>query len=84
MSEIDRRAELEVHVELIRKALGAAETKDVAALLRERRITLAELAEVSVGGRNSVRDEVLARREKRRAAAQAPKAAPRRRNKRSG
>lgn len=64
---IDRRVELELHIELIDVALGSAKVtgSEVASLLRERRITVAELASMGQPVGSKI-DEVKQRRESRR------------------
>ena len=65
---MDRKTELEKHLTWLDDALGEAEPNAVAGLLRERRQTLNEL--VSVGAVvGTVRNDIAAAREKRRAAA---------------
>lgn len=81
---MDRRVELENHLTHLDAALERSEPREVAALLRERRVTLRELAEVPKTNGRSIRDELTTRREARRAAAQTAEAPARRRNKRSG
>jgi hypothetical protein len=67
---MDRKAELEKHLTWIDGALADADPNVMAGLLRERRITVNELA--SAGAvMGSVRNDLTAAREKRRAAAAA-------------
>jgi hypothetical protein len=80
---LDRAAELKTNLSWIDGALSVAEPNAVASLVRERRLTLAELAEVPTNTGRSTRKEIADKRAARRAAASAPKAAAGRGNKRS-
>jgi hypothetical protein len=63
---LDRRAELEAHLEHIDAALNAKVSgSEVASLLRERRITLTELDSIGVRV-GTLTDEVKRKRESRR------------------
>jgi recombinational DNA repair protein RecR len=64
---IDRRVELEGHIARIDMALESGETtgSEVASLLRERRITVTELASIGQPVGSKI-DEVKLRRESRR------------------
>jgi hypothetical protein len=69
---VDRRVELEQHLSLLNEAISVALNGEkgavgaVAGLVRERRLTLNELAAVQPAGKS--RDEVAAKRSARRAA----------------
>lgn len=65
----DRLAELEQHLAHLDAALKLAEPKEVAALLRERRITLGEIAALGGVEKGSAIDELAQRRADRRAKA---------------
>lgn len=65
----DRLSELASHLTRLDEALDEAESKEVAALLRERRITLAEIAALGGVEKGSAIDELAQRRADRRAEA---------------
>ena len=75
---MDRQAELEQHIEWLGKALDEAEPNAVAGLLRERRLTLNELA--AAGKVGTVRNDLADARKKRRASAAATAQAAAKRN----
>lgn len=79
---MDRRAELETHLDRLAAAIEGAPPGVVAGLLRERRITLREVAEVPSSDGKSIRDDVAAKRKQRRSAAQAAEVAAGGRDKR--
>ena len=63
----DRVAELRKNLRHLDEAVQRAEPKELAALLRERRITLSELASLGGVEKGSSIDELARRREDRRA-----------------
>jgi hypothetical protein len=75
---MDRQAELEQHIEWLGAALDQAEPAAVAGLLRERRLTLDALA--AAGKVGTVRNDIAAARQKRRASAAATAQAAAKRN----
>jgi hypothetical protein len=77
---MDRRTELEQHLTWLDAALEDAPPAAVAALVRERRITVREIAEVPKSDGKSIRDDVAAKRAARRSAAQAAQASTGRRH----
>ena len=83
LAQVDRVAELRSHLTFLDRALNLAEPSAVAGLVRERRLTLLEIAATPAGD-GSLRNEIAEQRSRRRAAAAGSETSARRGNKRSG